>query len=352
MPPKPQVLIAGESRPVCPSLAHTSAANPKTGLVWSKEEQASKLGQVADVLELTSPDRASFFKDLAPGGQYGSIVGIYRHNDSVTAIGLFDKELVNKLPSTLKYICHNGAGYDQIDVEACTARGIQVSHTPQAVDEATATVGAFLAISAIRQFWRAEVNVRSGQWKAGLAPARDPEGKTLGIVGMGGIGSALARRLLAFDMKVIYYNRRPIQPAPDFPCTYVSTLDELLKQSDVVSLNLPLNEKTKGSFGRREFGLMKEGSVLVNTARGAVVDEEALIEALESGKLASAGIDVFPDEPNVNPKLVAMDNITLLPHMGTETRDTQKKMEILVLDNLVSALEGKGLLNQVAEQKL
>ncbi|OXB34463.1 hypothetical protein LQV05_002874 [Cryptococcus neoformans] len=333
---KPQVLIA---------------ANPKTGIVWSKEEQSSKLGAVAEVLELTSASRSEFFQDLASNGKYANIVAIYRHNDSVSAIGLFDEELINKLPTSVKYICHNGAGYDQIDIAACTARGIQVSHTPQAVDDATATVGAFLAISAMRQFWRAEVNVRSGKWKAGLSPARDPEGKTLGIIGMGGIGSALARRLLAFDMKVIYYNRRPIQPPPNFPCTYVSSIEELLQQADVVSLNLPLNENTRGSFGRKAFGLMKDGSVLINTARGAVIDEEAFIEALESGKLYSAGIDVYPDEPNVNPKLLAMDNITLLPHMGTETRDSQKKMELLVLDNMVSALTGKGLLNQVPEQK-
>ncbi|WVO12898.1 hypothetical protein L204_100506 [Cryptococcus depauperatus] len=333
---KPQVIIV---------------ANPQNGIVWSKEEQNSKLGAVAEVLELGSTSRSQFFQDFASGGKYSNIVGIYRHNDSATSVGLFDKELIEKLSGSVKYICHNGAGYDQIDIDACTARGIQVSHTPQAVDDATATVGAFLAISAMRQFWRAEVNVRSGKWKAGLSPARDPEGKTLGIIGMGGIGSALARRLLAFDMKVIYYNRRPIQPPPEFPCTYISSIDELLRQADVVSLNLPLNEKTKESFGKREFDLMKEGSVLVNTARGAVVDEKAFIEALKCGKLASAGIDVYPDEPNVNPELIAMDNIILLPHMGTETRDSQKKMELLVLDNLVSALSGKGLLTQVPEQK-
>jgi lactate dehydrogenase-like 2-hydroxyacid dehydrogenase len=168
---------------------------------------------------------------------------------------------------------------------------------------------------------------------------------------MGGIGSAMARRLLAFDMKIVYYNRREISPKPDFPCTYVSSVEELVAQSDVVSLNLPLNDKTRGSFGREQFKQMKKGSILVNTARGGVVDEDALIEALESGHLFSAGLDVFPDEPNVNPKLLAMDNITLLPHMGTETKDTQRKMELLVLDNIVSFIEGKGLLTQVAEQK-
>ncbi|ORY31252.1 D-isomer specific 2-hydroxyacid dehydrogenase [Naematelia encephala] len=326
-------------------------ANPKNGIVWSKAEQSSKLGAVAQVIEFSEPDRKSFFDACKPGAKYDGVVGIYRHNDSASAIGVFDKELIEALPESVKYICHNGAGYDQIDVEACTKRGIQVSHTPQAVDDATATVGAYLTISALRQFHRAEVNLRNGKWKAGLSPASDPEGKVVGIIGMGGIGSAMARRLLGFDMKIIYYNRKEISPRPDFPCTYISSLDDLLAQADVVSLNLPLNDKTKGSFGKREFGLMKQGSVLVNTARGAVVDEEAFIEALESGKLASAGIDVYPDEPNVNPKLVAMDNITLLPHMGTETRDTQKKMEILVLDNLISAVSGKGLLTQIPEQK-
>ncbi|KAL7422960.1 hypothetical protein Q5752_002258 [Cryptotrichosporon argae] len=330
----PKVLIAG---------------NTKTGLVWTKEEEKTKLGAVAEVLQLTSGSREEFFADLK--GKYADIVAIYRHNDSASAVGFFDKDLIEHLPSSVKYICHNGAGYDQIDVAAATARGIEVSHTPQAVDSATATVAAYLAISALRQFHRAEVNVRSGQWKAGLVPARDPDDKVLGIVGMGGIGSALARRLIAFDMKVVYYNRREISPAPDFPCTYVSSLDELLAQADVVSLNLPLNDKTRGSFGKAQFAKMKKGAVLVNTARGAVVDEQAMIDALESGHLFSAGLDVFPDEPNVNSKLVAMDNITLLPHMGTETQDTQRKMELLVLDNIISALSGKGLLNQVAEQK-
>jgi glyoxylate reductase len=231
------------------------------------------------------------------------VIGIYRHNDSVATVGLFDKELINALPSSVKYICHNGAGYDQsklasrakailflkipVDVAAATARGIEVSHTPAAVDDATATVGAYLAISALRQFYRAEQNVRNGRWKSGLEPASDPEGKTVGIIGMGGIGSALARRLLAFDMKVIYHNRNPIKPEPNFPCTYVANVDDLLAQSDVVSLNLPLNEKTKGSFGKAQFDKMKQGSVLINTARGAVVDEEAFIAALESGKVSS-----------------------------------------------------------------
>ncbi|CAK9780004.1 putative 2-hydroxyacid dehydrogenase [Cutaneotrichosporon oleaginosum] len=324
-------------------------ANPKTGLVWTQPDCAEKFQDIADVVQLDSNSVDEFFNDW--DAKYKGVTAIYRHNDSVSAVGLFDKAFIDRLPASVKLIAHNGAGYDQIDVAAATARGIEVSHTPKAVDSATATVAAYLTLSALRQFHRAETNVRAGKWKSGLVPALDPDQKVVGIVGMGGIGSAYARRMLAFDMKILYYNRREISPKPDFDCTYCSSLDELLAQSDVVSLNLPLNDKTKGSFGREQFAKMKKGSVLVNTARGGVVDEDALIDALESGHLFSAGLDVFPDEPNVNPRLIANDKITLLPHMGTETKDTQRKMELLVLDNIASFIQGKGLLTQVPEQR-
>ncbi|GFZ48905.1 Glyoxylate reductase 1 [Saitozyma sp. JCM 24511] len=324
-------------------------ANPSFGVRWVKAEQKSKLGAVAQVLELESTTRDEFFKDCK--GKYQGVVGIYHHNDSSAAVGTFNKEFINALPSSVRYIVHNGAGYDQIDVDACTARGIQVGHTPKAVDHATATTGSFLAISALRQFYRAEVNIRNGNWKRGLKPAHDPEDRVLGIIGMGGIGTIMARQLMAFGMSVIYHNRREIVPKPDFPCEYVPSLSDLLARSDVVSLNLPLNEHTRGIFGAEQFDQMRDGAVLVNTARGGVVDETAMIAALQSGKLASVGLDVYPDEPRVNPTLLAMDNVTLLPHVGTETSDTQRKMELLVLDNLISAVNGKGLINLVPEQQ-
>jgi len=323
--------------------------NVNKNIVWAQKEVEQELAAVAEVLPFTSKSRDEFLKDLQ--GKYSEVVAIYRHNDSANSIGVFDAELISKLPQSVKYICHNGAGYDQIDIKAATERGIQVSHTPGAVDDATATTAMFLILSSLRQYWRAEVNARNGKWKSGLKPASDPEGKTIGIVGMGGIGSVVAKRCIAFDMKVIYYNRKPIQPTPSFECEYVSSLEELLKRSDVVSLNLPLNKNTQSSFGKEQFAQMKDGAVLVNTARGGVVDQEALIDALKSGKLASAGLDVFPNEPEIDERLVAMDNITLLPHMGTETKDTQHKMEALTLRNIISAIKGQGLLNQVAEQK-
>ncbi|KAI3480725.1 hypothetical protein L1887_57204 [Cichorium endivia] len=186
----------------------------------------------------TLPRVPSLSRRPLRGGKYANIVAIYRHNDSADKIGVFDAELINALPASLKFICHNGAGYDQIDVHAAKARGILVSHTPAAVDDATADTAMFLVLSSLRQYYRAEVNARSGKWKSGLNPAHDPENKVLGIIGMGGIGSALAKRAAAFDMKIIYYNRNP-NPNADASYTYVKSQQELLAQADVVSLNLP-----------------------------------------------------------------------------------------------------------------
>ncbi|EPQ30312.1 uncharacterized protein PFL1_02427 [Pseudozyma flocculosa PF-1] len=316
---KPQVLICGT-------------------IVHAHDELKNDLGAVAEVLQLDSADRQAFYKDCAEGGRYSNITAIYRHNDSASSIGVFDADLIAHLPASLKSICHNGAGYDQIDVAAAKQRGIHVSHTPSAVDDATADVAMFLVLSSLRQFYRAERNAREGKWKSGLKPAHDPETKVLGIIGMGGIGSALARRAEAFDMKILYHNRNR-NPNAQPSWEYVSSQAELLRRADVVSLNLPLNPQTEKSFGREQFGQMKDGAILVNTARGGVVDEEELIKALESGKLSSAGLDVYPAEPKIDSRLVAMEQCILLPHMGTETCETQKKMEVQVFGSIKAVLE-------------
>nr|CDI52005.1 2-hydroxyacid dehydrogenase [Melanopsichium pennsylvanicum 4]SNX82454.1 probable GOR1 \ len=315
---KPQVLVCGT-------------------IVHAHNELKNDLGSVAEILHLDTPNRDEFFT-ACKSGKYSNIAAIYRHNDSADKIGVFDSDLIAALPSSLKFICHNGAGYDQIDVHAAKTRGITVSHTPSAVDDATADTAMFLVLSSLRQYYRAEVNARSGKWKSGLKPAHDPEGKVLGIIGMGGIGSALAKRAAAFDMKIIYYNRNP-NPNADPSYTYVKSQQELLAQSDVVSLNLPLNKQTEKSFGKTQFDQMKDGAILVNTARGGVVDEDALIDALNSGKLSSAGLDVYPAEPKIDQRLVKMDQCILLPHMGTETVETQKKMEVQVFGSIKTALQ-------------
>ncbi|KAG9011446.1 hypothetical protein FRB90_007259 [Tulasnella sp. 427] len=316
---KPKVMICGD-------------------IVWAHEEVQSMLGPLAEIVRMDSQSRDEFYKELS--GKYTGTTVIYRHNTSTDRIGIFDAELISKVPQSVKWIGHNGAGYDQIDVEACKKRGIKVSNTPGAVDDGTATTALYLLVSAVRQYSIAERQARSGLWKNGLKPAHDPSALTLGILGLGGIGLTLARFCHAFPMKQIsYYSRSPRKDAPEW-ITYCNTMEELLAKSDVLSLHVPLKPDTEGMIGEREFGLMKKGAILINTARGKVVDEAAMVRALKSGQLSAAGIDVYPDEPNINPELLEFRNVTLLPHMGTETQESQKSMEIRALENLRTYLTG------------
>ena len=276
---------------------------------------------------------------------------IYRSNESTSVTGPFDQELVQLLPSSIKFICHNGAGYDNIDIEACTARGIQISSTPIAVNEATADVAMFLLLGALRRATVPLTAVRTGNWRGkrfGLG--HDPKNKVLGILGMGGIGRAVARRAKAFGMTVQYHNRTPLSAETAGGARYVS-FDDLMRTSDVLSLNLALNASTRHIISTPQFNIMKDGIVIVNTARGPIIDESALVRALKDGKVYSAGLDVFEEEPKIHPDLMNDDKVILLPHIGTATWETQKEMEQLVLQNLRNAIEGKPLVTLIPEQQ-
>lgn len=276
---------------------------------------------------------------------------IYRSNESTSITGPFDKELVSALPSSVSFICHNGAGYDNIDVKACTDRGIQVSSTPIAVNDATADVAILLMLGALRRVTVPFQAVRKGEWRGkGFALGHDPKNKVLGVLGMGGIGQAVAQRARAFGMQIQYHNRKPLPQEQAGDAKYVS-FDELLKTSDVLSLNLSLNASTRHIISKPQFDIMKEGIVIVNTARGPIIDEAALVDALNAGKVYSAGLDVFEEEPKIHPGLLENEKVMLLPHIGTATWETQKDMELLVLENLKSAVEGKGLITLIPEQK-
>ncbi|KAI1792257.1 D-isomer specific 2-hydroxyacid dehydrogenase [Ganoderma leucocontextum] len=315
-------------------------------LVWAHKECEDLFRGLADVVTMDSPNRAEFLAGLQPGGKYDDIFGIYRHNVSTDHIGIFDKELVAKLPASVKWIAHNGAGYDQIDVHACKECGIIVSNTPGAVDDATATTALYLMISALRLFAHAEQDLRANKWKSSHRPgtAHDLTGRTLAILGLGGIGLRLAELAHAFPMRVIYHSRHKVAHAPEW-CEYygVDRLDQLLAEADVLSVHVPLRVDTEGFVGETMIRKLKKGAVIVNTARGKVIDEDALIRALEDGHLGAVGLDVYPNEPEVNPRLLEFPNATLLPHMGTETCDSQKKMEVRALTNLRDYLtKGKG----------
>ncbi|KAG1740861.1 uncharacterized protein EDB91DRAFT_1248244 [Suillus paluster] len=351
-------------------------------LVWAHEDAKQLFDGLADVVSMDSPDRADFLAGLKPGGKYEGIVGIYRHNTSADRMGIFDKEIIDALAEmgTVKWIAHNGAGYDQIDVIRCaekgkyfyplhlskSAVGISVSNTPGAVDDATATTALYLVISCLREYAWAEQSLRKGTWKTVLDSGRahDVTGRTLGILGLGGIGLRLAHLVHAFPMRVIYHSRRKIADAPEW-CEYIDSVEGLCRESDVLSLHVPLREETVHLIGEKEIRAMKKGSIIVNTARGKVVDEEAMIRALEDGhvrqsfffffelfvkqklrpdpQLSSVGIDVYPNEPFVNPRLLEFPQNCLLPHMGTENQDSQRHMEVRALTNLRDFLrDGKG----------
>lgn len=236
--------------------------------------------------------------------------------------------------------------------------GIIVSNTPGAVDEATATTAVFLLLSSMRRFSQAEAHLRAG----GFAPipavesgAHDLSGKSIGILGMGGIGTTFVNYIRPFGMKMFYHNRRKSSTAAD-DVTYCEDLYEMLGKVDVLMISIPLSDATRGFVGEKEIRAMKKGSIIVNTARGPIVDEEAMIKALQDGhvsrvpatlpatldrseqaanvQLASVGLDVFTKEPKVDQRLIDMPQVALLPHVGTENQDARRKMEVLALTNL------------------
>ncbi|RAK91531.1 glyoxylate reductase [Aspergillus costaricaensis CBS 115574] len=331
--PKPKVLLLGD-------IIHAH----KT---WSS------LSDIADLIRPTATNRTEFIQECQSGALDG-VIAAYRTFDSVKITGLIDEELVNALPKSLVYLAHCGAGYDQIDPHACSARSptpIRISNVPTAVDDATADVNMFLIIGALRNFNAGMHALREGKWRGQPAPrlGHDPQGKVLGILGMGGIGRNLKKKAEAFGMQVIYHNRRKLSEELADGARYVS-FDELLAESDVVSLNLPLNKHTRHIISTAEFAKMKDGVVVVNTARGAVMDEEALVQALDSGKVYSAGLDVFEEEPTVHPGLVRNPNVLLVPHMGTWTVETQTGMEEWAIENVRMALETGKLKSPIPEQ--
>ncbi|KAH8586381.1 putative 2-hydroxyacid dehydrogenase [Bisporella sp. PMI_857] len=253
----------------------------------------------------------------------------------------FDEDLLKALVPDCRIITSASAGYNEFDVEWMTRNNIWFCNTVNAVAEATADMAIFLTLAVLRDTTRAEIGARNGSWKAGIVPARDPTGLTIGIVGMGSIGKYLASKAAAFNLKVRYYNRRqlPAEEEGAYNATYCATLQELLSTSDIVSINCPLNDETKNLISKKEFAAMKDGAFFVNTARGPIVDELALIDALETGKVTRAGLDVFHNEPKINPYFQNSDKVVLQPHMGGLTDVAFQKSERECFENIRSLFE-------------
>ncbi|KAJ5152933.1 uncharacterized protein N7482_009411 [Penicillium canariense] len=249
----------------------------------------------------------------------------------------FDEGLLKALVPDCKIIVSASAGFNEFDVQWMADEGIWFCNTVNAVAEATADMALFLILAVLRNTTNAEKSARDGTWRAaGLVPARDPSGLTLGIVGMGAIGKYIAKKAACFNMEIKYHNRNqlPADEEVKYGATYCETLHELLASSDVVSISCPLNANTTNLISEAEFAVMKDGVFLINTARGAVIDENALIAALESGKVARAGLDVFVNEPRPDPYFLQSDKVIIQPHLGGLTDVAYQKAERECFENI------------------
>ncbi|MFE4541124.1 2-hydroxyacid dehydrogenase [Arthrobacter sp. NPDC056727] len=256
-----------------------------------------------------------------------------------------DGELLDAAGPQLKVVSNVAVGYDNIDVPACTERGVVATNTPGVLTEATADIAFGLILMATRRLGEGERLIRAGQaWKWGMffLLGSSLQGKTLGVVGMGGIGQATARRAKAFGMDIVYQSRSEIDPAiaAELGARRVD-LDELLTVSDVISLHCPYGPNTHHLIGAEQLSAMKSSTYLINTARGPIVDEAALAAALREGVIAGAGLDVFEKEPQVHPELLDLENVTLVPHLGSATVETRTAMAVLAADNTLAVLRGE-----------
>ena len=256
---------------------------------------------------------------------------------------IFSSEVVHQLGSRLKIIANHSVGVDHCDLDALAKRGIVVTNTPDVLSDATAEIAILLMLGAARRAVEGDAIVRNHQWDSwspSFMVGHQVTGKILGIVGMGRVGQVVAKRAAGFDMQVHYHNRKRLDPELERGAVFHETLDSLLEISDVLSLHCPATPQTSKLMNHRTLSMLPNNAILVNCARGALVDEEALIAALDSGKLAAAGLDCFEVEPGGNPKFSTHHNMFMLPHIGSATFETRDAMGFRALDNLDAFFKG------------
>lgn len=277
----------------------------------------------------------------APKGDYRGILPLLSRR--------IDKSVLDRLPQ-LAVVANYAVGYDNVDLEATRARGVAVSNTPDVLTEATADLTWSLILAVSRRIVEAERLARSGEWAwhPTLLLGTQLTGRTLGLLGAGRIGQAVGRRAIPFGMKLAYWDR---VAQPEFEretgARRIEPLDAILAAADVLAIHLQLSEETTGLIGRGELARMKDDAILINTARGGIVDEDALCEALESGKLGGAGLDVYEGEPRIPECLKQLANVVLLPHIGSATEEARRKMFELAWSNLMLGIRGEPLLTPV-----
>jgi len=271
--------------------------------------------------------------------------------DALVVVGeVVDDRVLDLLPR-LSLVANYGVGYDAVGVAACRARGVAVTNTPGVLDAATADLTLALILASRRRLVEGDAFVRAGRWGSDWVATellgQEVSGSKLGIVGLGRIGSAVARRAHGFDMRLLYTKRErlPADEELELGLEY-RELDDLLAAADIVTIHVPLSPETEQLIDARRISLLRDGACFVNTARGAIVDEPALVEALVAGRIR-AGLDVFADEPDVPAELLGLPNVVLTPHVGSATHETRAAMTRVLVDNLLAAERGEPLPNPV-----
>jgi lactate dehydrogenase-like 2-hydroxyacid dehydrogenase len=262
---------------------------------------------------------------------------------ALTSMDKFGADLINRLPTSIRILSTVSVGHEHIDIPAAKARGMVVTNTPDVLTDATADIALLLILGAARGAYWGERMVREDRW-AGFSIVyplgQDVSDMRLGILGMGRIGVAVAKRAKAFGMELHYHNRRPSPEADALGAKYHATFEAMLPFCDFLSVNCPMTPETKGIINARTLALMPKGSILVNTARGGVVVDEDLIQSLKSGHLAAAGLDVYNNEPNLDPRYRDLQNVFLLPHLGSATIRTRTNMGLRAFQNMKTFFSG------------
>ena len=287
------------------------------------------------------------FDELA-GVEVVPLAALHGPRDDVEGLVVANEPVPFELLPSLRIVANFGVGFDRIDLTPAAARGIAVTNTPGVLDAATADLTFALILAVRRRLVEGDRLVRAGRWSGSWAEGflgEEVTGSTLGIIGLGRIGSAVARRARAFDMRVLYTRR----VAAETDLAEYRPLDDLLGEADVVTIHAPLTSETARLIDTRRLALLRDGAALVNTARGEIVDEEALVRELVSGRIA-AGLDVFANEPHVPPQLHDLPNVVLTPHLGSATRQAREAMTRLVVDNLLAYERGEPLLTPVTKR--
>ena len=255
-----------------------------------------------------------------------------------------DAALIQQLPDSVKALCCFSVGYDHIDIQAAKEKGIQVTNTPNVLNDATAEIAMLLLLGAARREYEGETQIRTDSWAdwgATFQLGKQVSGGKLGILGMGRVGQIMARRARGFDMEIHYYNRSRLTPDLEMGATYHDNIESLFPHCDFLSIHCPATPDTHHIINKESIALLPDNAVLVNTARGAVINDDDLISALKSGKLFSAGLDVFNDEPNIDPRYKQLENTFLLPHIGSATLKTRNEMGFRAIDNLDAIIANK-----------